>query len=1093
MGSRTTPSRNAPCIFLDEPMWSAPVELAECQFASLKGEGWLTTTFTNYLIQRCLPQDLSETLLIPSSDANTYMVQMLSKLTRTTSKASLSVRQIRKKYGHYCLAESDVILPVCLTGHFFLVCLNFDIESKPTFTNVRVYDSLRLPKDKVSDSARSSSFLRTFQAFMANFVFDEHDNNTALLEDKDLLVKSAIYGDCPQQKNDYDCGLFGVVSLMFLVNNIKLTKSSFNQAQISKLRTMLGVVMPEGPSETLPDPTKFLSPQFVFSPFPTLLETIDNDGEDPFVQFYDTYKEKKQKEDFEEKADVFATAFPLLGTTTRRMAKLVENNSVTQVSKVQKKKRTVGKKPTGKNEKKQAPKNDSAPASIPVMQSSVTGQRQIVGAWKTFPVDNVCEVIALDDVCEVTDSPSHDMRNVTVRNPSNNTVEEQSPSSTSSLMMSTGATTDTHDTNLVEGAHLVDEMTQPNTTNNLSRVPDTVFESMFLNKHSSFGTIKELDLAINEYQNMSDFRLVVRKSNRSTCYRKYQCTSHWDCQFEAHFGTSKNCSMIVLKKAIAIHTGNLKVGDETRAIDGRQLKRRCKHLLTASVLQVAQVKHEKPKPNDVRKAANNILGEECTYHQAFRAILSESNKVHAKDTDSFQLLVPYLKTYSENDPGSWVDFEVQDNHTERLFVCPSFMNESLKTVRPIISLDAAHLKSKWAGTLYIASVKSALDNLYTIAFAILSGNEDYQGWVYFLERLNAACPLLSDNHPLDRVTYKYFTFVSDRDKGLMPALANIFPRNHATSCAVHIKRNVVTKYGQNAGRDIVTISKTFSRRKEDEIFQKLEKKNKSALEYILDIPACTWRSTTWLEDESLPPRYGITSTNMSEATNNMFETARNLNWLYCVDAILNKMCERHYKLRLLSKDMSGMAPTIMQIMQMRYERCVGFTVLQYHDSESVFQITRPSILPGLPPIRHTIDLDKKTCSCGIWQEMGCPCVDATAYFRLHVELPFNSICSQHCSPFYSYASQQALLRNNFIPPIIDNLRMDGTTLPPKLTGKRQAGRPKKKRLRRRSQVIDTEMSNIVCSFCFQRGHNKRTCIDRKLATKGHNYQNHDIT
>ena len=119
-----------------------------------------------------------------------------------------------------------------------------------------------------------------------------------------------------------------------------------------------------------------------------------------------------------------------------------------------------------------------------------------------------------------------------------------------------------------------------------------------------------------------------------------------------------------------------------------------------------------------------------------------------------------------------------ENQLTNFFVCPGFMNSVLLYVRPVLSLDAASLKSSWAGTLYLATVKTPLNEIYPVAVAIIRGNEDQAGWTFFLENLSAACPLLSVPHHLDRVWYKYFTFVSDRDKGLKEALAHVFPENH---------------------------------------------------------------------------------------------------------------------------------------------------------------------------------------------------------------------------------------------------------------------------------------------------------------------------
>jgi hypothetical protein len=52
-------------------------------------------------------------------------------------------------------------------------------------------------------------------------------------------------------------------------------------------------------------------------------------------------------------------------------------------------------------------------------------------------------------------------------------------------------------------------------------------------------------------------------------------------------------------------------------------------------------------------------------------------------------------------------------------------------VRPVLSLDAAHLRSQWNGTLYVASVQSACDEIYPVAFAIMRDNENAAGWKWF--------------------------------------------------------------------------------------------------------------------------------------------------------------------------------------------------------------------------------------------------------------------------------------------------------------------------------------------------------------------------
>ena len=75
------------------------------------------------------------------------------------------------------------------------------------------------------------------------------------------------------------------------------------------------------------------------------------------------------------------------------------------------------------------------------------------------------------------------------------------------------------------------------------------------------------------------------------------------------------------------------------------------------------------------------------------------------------------------------------------------MKTTLRYVRPVISLDAAHLKSEWLGTLYVASVKTTCDEIYPVAAAITKENECEATWTWFLELLHSAVELLVVTNP----------------------------------------------------------------------------------------------------------------------------------------------------------------------------------------------------------------------------------------------------------------------------------------------------------------------------------------------------------
>jgi len=153
-----------------------------------------------------------------------------------------------------------------------------------------------------------------------------------------------------------------------------------------------------------------------------------------------------------------------------------------------------------------------------------------------------------------------------------------------------------------------------------------------------------------------------------------------------------------------------------------------------------------------------------------------------------------------------------------------------------------------------------------------------------LTNLKEACPLIAEQGSEsiadgDGVEKRMFLFVSDRDKGLKPALRDVFPSNHEMSCAKHIEANVSQKYGKQCGKYVIAIAKSFSTRHSSELLDTIRAIKATAATYLEDITrsGILWQSTQWLNPNPyLPPRYGIVTSNTSESVNNKFAEARNL-------------------------------------------------------------------------------------------------------------------------------------------------------------------------------------------------------------------------
>ena len=129
---------------------------------------------------------------------------------------------------------------------------------------------------------------------------------------------------------------------------------------------------------------------------------------------------------------------------------------------------------------------------------------------------------------------------------------------------------------------------------------------------------------------------------------------------------------------------------------------------------------------------------------------------------------------------------------------------------------------------------------------------------------------------------------------------------------------------------------------------------------------------------------------------------------------------------------------------------------------------------------------KQWCSCGVWQDFEYPCQHFVAYFRKWRECDSMQTLQQlHVSTYYKYDSLHNLYTPIINPVVVDAISCDGITKPP-VTTQRQTGRPKVKRFRRRSKLVEPSQSRISCSYCGdKRGqHNVRTCSSTN-PTVGH--------
>jgi hypothetical protein len=146
--------------------------------------------------------------------------------------------------------------------------------------------------------------------------------------------------------------------------------------------------------------------------------------------------------------------------------------------------------------------------------------------------------------------------------------------------------------------------------------------------------------------------------------------------------------------------------------------------------------------------------------------------------------VNFLKEWSQTNK-SFIDGMLGLEHNNYQFIsCILFAPLSLKRIvlclQTMIQADAAHLRFGMF-TLYSAYGSTANSNTSPIAFVILFGNEDRDGWEHFWQ-------FALDLHPC--LNREIMTIMTDQQKGSKSAIEKILPDAQIFHCSKHRADNI---------------------------------------------------------------------------------------------------------------------------------------------------------------------------------------------------------------------------------------------------------------------------------------------------------------
>ncbi|GJU69765.1 putative reverse transcriptase domain-containing protein [Tanacetum coccineum] len=117
----------------------------------------------------------------------------------------------------------------------------------------------------------------------------------------------------------------------------------------------------------------------------------------------------------------------------------------------------------------------------------------------------------------------------------------------------------------------------------------------------------------------------------------------------------------------------------------------------------------------------------------------------------------------------------------RIYICLGALKDGFReSGRELLGLDGAFMKGQYTGQLLTAIGVDANNGIYPIAYGIVESESSYS-WTWFLTCLGDDLDLFSNSN---------FTFIIDRQKGLLPAIAKLFPAAKHIYCVRHIHGNI---------------------------------------------------------------------------------------------------------------------------------------------------------------------------------------------------------------------------------------------------------------------------------------------------------------
>ncbi|WVZ09200.1 hypothetical protein V8G54_013730 [Vigna mungo] len=328
-------------------------------------------------------------------------------------------------------------------------------------------------------------------------------------------------------------------------------------------------------------------------------------------------------------------------------------------------------------------------------------------------------------------------------------------------------------------------------------------------------------------------------------------------------------------------------------------------------------------------------------------------------------LYDYAEELLRANPGSTVKINVEPNQDKtifkRIYVCLKACKDNFVSCRPIIHLDGCSLKGKYGGELLTVVGRDANDQMCPLAYVVVEV-ENKESWTFFLELLIED---LGGGGFCSRCT-----FMSDQQKGLLPALQRLLPDVDQRYCVRHIYSNFRKKFaGLNLRQLLWKAATSTTPEAWESVMRQMKEVNIDAFKYLIQIPPGQVNIGALKLFTGIPSCDTLVN-NISEGFNSVILDARGKPIISMLEEI------RMYLMNRWASNREKAAEGVREdkILDTKLNVVVNINIFPFGNWSrmQIFQITHTSIIAE----KYVVDVEKRDCSCRKWTITGIPCCHA---------------------------------------------------------------------------------------------------------------------